>query len=342
MEQFINILILILIIVIIFYYLNKLVKKREHMAMYNSRLKKALNKNGYDVDINKYIITKCKNNFCKRYVYKSKNFNDSKSHFLAKNKVMSNKIFLNNNIPVPNHWISDNKNKEYYLNKFPLSCPCVLKPIDGMQGKDVHTFIKNKSQFEEILNKLLISKKYDKIMMENQVYGDNYRIFMFNNKIMDVIKREQPFVIGNGKDNLEMLINKKNKEQKEKNLFATTNLDWNYMKDQGYNKESIPKIDKKIFITNTINFHNGANPTRIKLSNIPQKNKELFIKAHKLIGLECSGIDYMSNNIYIPYDKNEGHIIEINDMVDTKIHVDADNKNNPDFLFNNIIKSLNQ
>ena len=43
MEQFINILILILIIVIIFYYLNKLVKKREHMAMYNSRLKKALN-----------------------------------------------------------------------------------------------------------------------------------------------------------------------------------------------------------------------------------------------------------------------------------------------------------
>ena len=77
------------------------------------------------------------------------------------------------------------------------------------------------------------------------------------------------------------------------------------------------------------------------MENIPQKNKDIFINAHKLIGLECSGIDYMSPDIYIPYDENNGHIIEINDMVDTKIHIEANNRNDPYFLFNNIIKSLN-
>ena len=66
----------------------------------------------------------------------------------------------------------------------------------------------------------------------------------------------------------------------------------------------------------------------------------MFIKAHKLIGLECSGIDYMSYDITKPYYENDGHIIEINDMVDTKIHVDADNGKNPNFLFDNIYNSL--
>ncbi len=38
--------------------------------------------------------------------------------------------------------------------------------------------------------------------------------------------------------------------------------------------------------------------------------------------------------------EGEGHIIEINDMVDTKIHVYADNKSEPNKLFENISKQL--
>jgi glutathione synthase/RimK-type ligase-like ATP-grasp enzyme len=30
------------------------------------------------------------------------------------------------------------------MNEFNIIFPCVLKPVDGMQGKDVNTFIKNK------------------------------------------------------------------------------------------------------------------------------------------------------------------------------------------------------
>jgi D-alanine-D-alanine ligase-like ATP-grasp enzyme len=223
-------------------------------------------------------------------------------------------------------------------DSIPIDFPCVLKPVDGMQGKDVNTFIKNKEQFNNILEDLLT--KYDKIMMENQVYGDNYRIFIFNNEIMDVIKREQPFIIGDGIKNVEVLIVEKNNIQKEKKLFPTNNIDYNFIKEQGYDKDTIVEKDKKVFITNTINFHNGANPVRIDLNKIPKKNKDMFIKSHKLIKLECSGIDYMSYDITIPYDENDGHIIEINDMVDTKIHIDANNQDNPDFLFKNIYQSF--
>jgi glutathione synthase/RimK-type ligase-like ATP-grasp enzyme len=338
MSYLINNIIIIVLVYLILYIINNILNKKEHMSMQNTRLNKVLTENGFEIDANNFIIKKCENDNCLTKKYHSLHFNNLNSHLTAKNKPLSNKIFAENNIPVPKHWIINKENKNYYMNEFKLTFPCVLKPVDGMQGTDVNTFIKNKDQFIRILNTLL--NKYDEIMLENQVYGDNYRIFVFNNQVIDVIKREQPFVIGNNIDNIEKLIENKNNMQKEKNLYPTKNIDWDYILEQGYNKNDIPKNNKKIFITNTINFHNGANPVRMDLNKIPIENINIFVKAHKLIKLECSGIDYMSTNIYIPYYENDGHIIEINDMVDTKIHIDADNGANPNFLFENILNTF--
>ena len=207
-----------------------------------------------------------------------------------------------------------------------------------MQGKDVYTHIDNQIEFDNILDKLL--NNYDKIMLENLIEGNNYRIFIFNNEIMDVIEREKPIIIGNGRLSVEELINEKNNELLSKKLFPVKYLDEKLIKQQGYNLDSIVKPNQKVYITNTINFHNGANAKRIPLNQVNKENKEIFIKAHKLIGLECSGVDYMSNNINIPYYKNKGVIIEMNSMVDTKIHIDADEKNNSELLFDNILKTL--
>lgn len=327
--------ILIMLIVIFFYLINILLKPFEHMSMKNNRLNKIFNENGYSIDVDEFVIKK-DDDIIKEY--STKNFNNIKSHNTAKNKPLSNSIFSQNDIPVPKHEIIDNNNKYVYMYDTQIEFPCVLKPIDGMQGKDVNTFIKNIEQFRIILENLL--KKYKKVMIENQVYGDNYRVFVFNDEIMDIIKREQPFIIGDGKKNVDQLINDKNLLQKKKKLYPTKNLDWNYIEEQGYKKDEIPIKNKKIFITNTINFHNGANPVRIDLNKIPLINKEMFIKAHKLINLDCSGIDYMSPDITVPYNENKGHIIEINDMVDTKIHIDADNGDNPNFLFKNILNTF--
>jgi len=337
------ILLFIIIIIFLFYIINHFIEKREHMSINNIKLNEALTNNGFIVEKNnseKIIINKCDNSGkCVIKEYKTPNFNNIESHYTAKNKPLSNSIFQENNIPVPYHQIITEENKSYYLNRLNnLNYPVVLKPVDGMQGMDVNTFIKSPEQFKSILLHLLT--KYNKVMLENQVYGDNYRIFVFNDTVIDVIKREQPYIIGNGIDTVDTLINKKNKEQIRKNLFPTINLDWNYIEEQGFQKDSIPEINKKIFITNTINFHNGANPVRVSLNNISKDNIDLFIKAHQLIDLECSGIDYMSNDITIPYYDNNGHIIEINDMVDTKIHIDADNGSSPNFLFDNIIKTF--
>ena len=128
-------------------------------------------------------------------------FNSNKSHYIAKNKPLTNNILLKNNIPTPKNIIIDNENKFEFINANKYF-PCVLKPVDGMQGKDVFTHIDNQTEFDSILNKLL--KKYDKIMLENLLNGNNYRIFVFNDKVMDVIEREKQYIIGNGKNSVKV------------------------------------------------------------------------------------------------------------------------------------------
>lgn len=308
---------------------------QENMSMKSNYLNRKLNESGYYIDINNYAIVDKNNNIIKKYP--TMYFNSNQSHYIAKNKPLTNNILLKNNIPTPKNIIITNENKSEFINANKYF-PCVLKPVDGMQGKDVYTHIDNQNEFDNILNNLL--KKYDKIMLENLVSGNNYRIFVFNDKVMDIIEREKPFIIGDGQNNVKELIDKKNRILESNNLFIVKYLDEKLINGQGYKMTDIVKNDEKIFITNTVNFHNGANAKRVSLNNIDKTNIELFIKAHKLIGLECSGVDYMSDDISIPYYKNNGHIIEMNDMVDTKIHIDADRKGNSDLLFNNIVKSF--
>jgi len=339
-----NILFLFIILFAIFYILNTYVLKHvEHMSINEGLLNKVLLENNINVDKKNRILKKCKNDdsgneTCYQKKYETNHFNSTKSHYLAKNKPASNSIFQKNNIPVPKHYIITEKNKFYYLNDFIPTYPCVLKPVDGMQGRDVNTFIKTKEQYNAIL--LYLFTRYNSIMYEEQVYGNNYRVFVFNDRVIDVIERQQPFVIGDGGKSVSQLIDEKNKEQKKKLLFATTNIGWDFILEQGYKKDSILDNGKKLFITNTINFHNGANPVRIPLNTIDPINIEMFVNSHKLIGLECSGIDYMSYDIRVPYYQNNGHIIEINDMVDTQIHYEADNRKDPTFLYKNIAETF--
>ena len=333
--MFYNKFLIILIILLLFIFINYICSIQENMSINTPSFKKNIIDNGYTLDVNTFRILDAYNNVIKEYP--TRYFNSKKSHYIAKNKPLTNSILLKNNIPTPKHYVIEHKNKHSILNS-KKTYPCVLKPVDGMQGKDVYTHIDNDGEFNKILDNLM--KTYDNVMMEELVYGNNYRIFVFNNKVMDIIEREKPFIIGNGKSTVQELINNKNKTLKEKKLFIVKYIDEKLIKQQNYELSSILPLNVKLFITNTINFHNGANPKRIDLDKVPKVNIDLFINAHTLIGLECSGVDYMSEDIYTPYYKNKGSIIEMNDMVDAKIHVDADNKKNKNFLFKNMVKSL--
>jgi len=345
-----NLLIIFLFIYFIFYYFNKKYNIIEPMYFGNFHFQKYLKKYNLDVDPENRIISKCNikkngDEKCHYKKYYTSKFNTKDTYKLSQNKPDSNSIFNKYNLPVPIHHVINDFNKEYYLNEFVPTYPCVLKPVDGQQGIGVNSYIKTKTIFNKILLRLL--KKYDNVMYENYIVGNVYRIFIFNNKVIDIVYREPPYVIGDGIHTVEELINEQNKisreiyiKDKDKCSTSTLNIGWSLIKEQGYEKYSILEKDRKILITTTINCHNGAKPIRVSLEKVPQINIDMFINAHKLIGLECSGIDYISDDITIPYNENNGSIIEINYSPGTRIHECSDNSNNVDLLYENMAKTF--
>ena len=142
-------------------------------------------------------------------------------------------------------------------------------------------------------------KKYKQLMLEEQISGDCYRIFVFNNKVIDVIKREKPYVIGNGINSVNELIEERNKEQEKLGLFQTKNVSNLFIIKQGYTLDTILEDKVKVYISNVINMHNGARISRISLDTIPQKNINMFINTNKYLNILCSGLDYLSEYITI-------------------------------------------
>lgn len=334
--------ILLFILIIIFYFLNKLIIiKENYTGLKTSYFFDNLKKYSFTYD-DKKNITYCpynnEPNKCLTKNYKL-HFNSPESVKLVKNKVKTSSILQKYNIPVPT-FVVINVQESYSLlmkklqeNK--IRFPFIIKPINGTFGIDVQK-IDSQNEFAQILIKF--KKKYEDMMIENFFEGSVYRIFVFQGKIIDIIKRDKPYIIGNGYDSVEYLIKQRNQNMIDNGFFETKNLSIDYMEKQGYTLQSILPEHHKLYISNVINMHNGALLERINISNVPVKNLDLFIKVGQILKINCYGLDYISKDITKPFKFGEDVILEVNGTPDTEIHTKID-KYGPLF-FEKIVKNI--
>ena len=285
--------IFLLLIFIIFIILNKILNINENYTGLNTDFFKLnLTKNNYIFDENKNI-TKCdingQNCITKNFKY---HFNTPESVRLVKNKVETSQLLLNNQLPAPKYNvvnINNNFNRIVQSNLSKnINYPIIIKPINGTFGIDVYTNIENNEEFNKIINELKNKKKYDYMMVEEYIQGHVYRVFIFNNKVIDVVQRERPFVIGNGNESLSNLINQRNQKLVQDKLFPTKNISSNLIKKQGYTMNSIISNNQIVYISDVINMHNGAILKRIDIQSIDWMNtwNELSTPVSKALGLK--------------------------------------------------------
>lgn len=335
--------IIIILLYIIFYSTNHFIQNNENYTGFKTPyFFDNLNKYNYEYDNNKNI-KKCKkmNKDCKIKNY-SYHFNTLEAVKLVKNKVKISYILQKYNIPVPTYnVININDSLDFIIQsneKANIFFPIIIKPINGTFGINVFTNLENRDELGKTLSILKNKNKYDEMMIEEFIEGSVYRIFVFNNKVIDVIKREKPYIIGNGYDSVEILINKRNKALVGEGFFETNNIGYDYIEKQGFTMRSIVPAHNKVYITNVINMHNGAILERINISSIPQKNIELFINVGKILNINCYGLDYISKDITEAYINGKNVILEVNGTPDTEIHTKIDNYGNN--FFEKIVKNI--
>lgn len=228
--------------------------------------------------------------------------------YLTKQKQYN--IFEKKDIPYP---------KTYYINKNTninklfdnISYPIILKPSDSYGGSDVFCNIKNK---EEALDKVQFFYKNNifPIVVQNHIFGNEYRVLVFNNKVLNIYEKVKPSITGNGKDSIKKLI----EEYNIKNKFKKDNYYLDYIKKQNYSLDYILEKEKKINLideSRPMNLSSGTSIQFISLDKVHPDNLNLFSNFNSKVGMIYGGIDFIIPDISKSYKNNGGVIIEINE-----------------------------
>lgn len=210
------------------------------------------------------IISKNKNLFIiswnnKEFIFKSIDFgwNSSLWFKIANDKELTYKILEKNNFPIARSQYISKKNFENFDFEIfkDFKFPVIIKPIDEAHWNWV---MMNVLSIKELQSKLLTSfEDYNNMIVQEQIEWDEIRVLVVKWKVLAAIKRKPAFIIWDGKNTIQKLIEIENE---------TNELRWNW-----YEKPlSLIKIDDELISYISKNNYN--------LYDILEKNKEIQLR----------------------------------------------------------------
>jgi len=249
-------------------------------------------------------------------------------------------------LPIPSFcFIKSVSEYEKCLKKIPF--PQVIKPVTSEKGKLVFLNVKNASEGKSAVLKVL--KNYPEgCLVESFLKAGDFRFLVLENKVIGIVQRFPPFVLGDGKHTIKILIDKENKKRFKQNqkqgrrmlnrMRKWDRIDW-YLKQQNLSLNSIPEKNKKILLYPLPNFSTGGFVKAIDINKVHKDLKNKAIKAASKIDLTIAGVDMLIKDIKKKAEKNNAKIIEINSDPGLRLH-DWPNKGEPQNTAKKVLKFI--
>lgn len=220
-------------------------------------------------------------------------------------------------IPVPDGRQFSRKDDEETVIEYAetLGYPVVIKPKDGSFGRGVMSDIKSEEELKYSLQYLREQLEEDQIIVEKYIPGNDYRLYVVDDKVVGAILRVPPNVVGDGINSIEALIDIKNSERQLNPRLTTCPIKINqelvdYIGKSGYTLESIPGKDEVVYLSDKGNISIGGDPIDV-LDELSDEIKQIAVQALRAIpGLTHGAVDLIIDK---DQDGNEaGYVIELN------------------------------
>lgn len=220
-------------------------------------------------------------------------------------------------IPVPDGRQFSRKDDEETVIEYAetLGYPVVIKPKDGSFGRGVMSDIKSEEELKYSLQYLREQLEEDQIIVEKYIPGNDYRLYVVDDKVVGAILRVPPNVVGDGINSIEALIDIKNSERQLNPRLTTCPIKINqelvdYIGKTGYTLESIPGKDEVVYLSDKGNISIGGDPIDV-LDELSDEIKQIAVQALRAIpGLTHGAVDLIIDK---DQDGNEaGYVIELN------------------------------
>jgi len=228
-------------------------------------------------------------------------------------------------VPVPQGLIIRNEEElQPAIDK--IGYPVVLKPISGNHGKGATTNIIN---WEGAVHALHGAQKYGRsVICEKFITGFDFRILVINFKFVCAALRTPASVVGDGKQNIQQLIDEVNKDPRrgyghEKVLTQITidDFTWKMLNDKDYTLETVPAKDEMVLLKPTANLSTGGTSTDVT-EEVHPANIFMCERIAQIVGLDICGIDIMAPDLKIPIKENGGSVLEVNAAPGFRMHIE--------------------
>lgn len=217
------------------------------------------------------------------------------------NKVIMKKKFKAGGIPVANGGVAMTERGALKLFR-ELNAPVITKPNLGSRSRHTTTHLMTE---EELLKAFRKARQLSPwVVIEEELQGFVYRITLIGGKLAGALRREPPFVLGDGVLTVRALVEKENKNQKRHGgIFHEIAMDIDADEEltrQRLSWDDVPGRDRFITLNQKVGRGQGGSNTEM-LTKVHPDNVKLFEKLAKVLGDPLVGVDFIMQDIEKPW-----------------------------------------
>ena len=200
--------------------------------------------------------------------------------------------------------------------------PCVVKPAHGRTGSGVTTNVRTTGDLQRAV--IRASSETDELLIEHQLPGCVYRLLFLDGRLLDVLERRPPRVVGDGHSTIGALIEAEN----ERRVAAAGRAGLSLLKidldcqltlaSAGLTLGSVPSSGTIVTVKATSN-QNAAIDNRSLVDGVGQELIDHARRAVDIVGLRLGGVDIVTTDPTLPL-AGAGAILEVNGLPGIHYH----------------------
>lgn len=197
-----------------------------------------------------------------------------------------------------------------------LEAPVIVKPYSGSASRHTILHITNEEELTRAFR--IATQVAPRAVIEEELVGPVYRATVVDGRFVAALRRDQPYVVGNGTDTIEALIRAANTHPKRQGPYfhhikldetADAELAW-----QNLTRDSVPAQGLRVVLHQKINWSVGG--TTADVTNVVHPdNIALFEEVARVLRATIVGLDFIIEDITRSWkEQKRCGILECNSM----------------------------
>jgi cyanophycin synthetase len=211
-----------------------------------------------------------------------------------------------------------------------IGVPCVVKPLDGRQGKGVSLNISTPEQMKQAFH---VAREFsEKVLVEELFVGKNYRVLVVGGRMIAASERLPAHVVGDGRRTIAELIEVENRNpmrglghEKPLTQIKVDEIMSAYLCKAGLSLGAVPPEGETVFLRESINLSTGGTAKDVT-DDVHEEVREMCERAARVVGLDICGVDLVLRDIAAPVEwsgvgRQGGGVIELNAAPGLRMHL---------------------